>query len=422
MINPFPSAKKVSKERQGKPKGSCFDKEDSNSISTLIHKIGHEIGNPLTAIISLATVSKRVSSNLEPETAERIQGYSESITSEAWKINSLTQKLVLLLSRNPPNSSAVEIEQIARSTLQRLHHQIPKPYQKTLAQITSQLSFDSSLRILIDKEQFAHLLSELITNAIAAIHRGLENETWLEPLEIMVSLKYLNNNIVLEVENPCAEPCPFEIEDLFHPFVCSINQGGHLGIGLPMAAAVVERMNGQINIVEKTTNGKTRFLVQVTIPAALAEEEGPLKATKTPDVNFQLPSTLKVLIVEDEPNVASAMEKILQAAFSSKTSLEVTMARGKDVFDKLATGKGKCHDVILCDLNLQDIGGQDVYDYLSEKDPQTLCRLAFLSGDRSSLDTAMYLDTSGRPYLYKPFEANDLVELVKKTLQLAKKP
>ena len=46
--------------RVGKPKFTKSDFRTPDKLSGFVHKIGHEVGNPLTSIISLASILHRI--------------------------------------------------------------------------------------------------------------------------------------------------------------------------------------------------------------------------------------------------------------------------------------------------------------------------------------------------------------------------
>src|SRR5262245_24972844 len=99
--------------RVGKVKLNFTDIRAEELLSHLIHKLGHEIGNPLTSIISLGTILERFSISApgrgETLPPEKIASYASSIIDEAWRISSLTEKLVLTLSNRRGNPVASDL-------------------------------------------------------------------------------------------------------------------------------------------------------------------------------------------------------------------------------------------------------------------------------------------------------------------------
>ena len=116
--------------RTGKPPLGRGELRSGELLSEIGHKFGHEVGNPLTAIISLASILGRTipadkdsidalfsgqvtAAPAAPQTSKaaapndvdrlklvlsRLPDYANSITQEAWRISALTETLVFLLS------------------------------------------------------------------------------------------------------------------------------------------------------------------------------------------------------------------------------------------------------------------------------------------------------------------------------------
>jgi CheY-like chemotaxis protein len=70
------------------------------------------------------------------------------------------------------------------------------------------------------------------------------------------------------------------------------------------------------------------------------------------------------------------------------------------------------YDVILSDVRMPDLDGPALFELLSERYPQMLERVAFVTGDTMSPAIRSFLDACGRPYLEKPVAPADLRRLV----------
>ena len=108
--------------RIGTPAFSAEDILSAANLSRVIHRIGHEIGNPLTSIISLSSIIERGigESGAAQLPIERVVSYAGSIGSEAWRISSINEKLVMLLSSRQGNPEPSEPESIIRRALHKL--------------------------------------------------------------------------------------------------------------------------------------------------------------------------------------------------------------------------------------------------------------------------------------------------------------
>ena len=123
----------------------------------------------------------------------------------------------------------------------------------------------------------------------------------------------------------------------------------------------------------------------------------------------ELPEEVSILLLEDEENVASAVEKILSATLGKTSKLNIQTFAGSSGLEALSSKP----DAILCDVKLDDINGKDVFEKLENNHPDLINKLAFMSGDTVSAQVEDLLKVSGCKILKKPFEAETLAELVK---------
>ena len=65
-------------------------------------------------------------------------------------------------------------------------------------------------------------------------------------------------------------------------------------------------------------------------------------------------------------------------------------------------------DVVLCDLKMPGMRGNELYAEIQAAAPEYVERLIFISGDTSNIASYDFLGESGRPLLAKPFTPNEL--------------
>ena len=248
--------------RLGKPNLLAESLYEPQFISALIHRIGHDIGNPLTSIISLATILHKFIGNTDMQ--DKALRYSETIGVEAWRISVLTEKLVLLLTRQNPNPNLHPVDSIFSRALHKL---------RTRQGIDSDLILlrfleESVPNVFIDHDQAVTLFAELIENAVQTeLHTRtdiLENPPETPPILIEISTE--GSETVCSIKNSSATPSPHELSNLFDPFVTTFGDQKKIGFGLTMAAETIARNHGSILLEESTTDGCTVFKTIVRIP------------------------------------------------------------------------------------------------------------------------------------------------------------
>ena len=72
--------------------------------------------------------------------------------------------------------------------------------------------------------------------------------------------------------------------------------------------------------------------------------------------------------------------------------------------------------MIISDLKMPDMGGQKLYESISEFKPHLLRRMIFSTGDTVNPGTQDFFQKTGNPYLSKPFKLEDVDQLVTQIL------
>lgn len=115
----------------------------------------------------------------------------------------------------------------------------------------------------------------------------------------------------------------------------------------------------------------------------------------------------KVLIVDDEHYMAESLRTLLTHQGYNATTAE-SGGEAKRLFDK------ERFDVVLLDVSLSDMNGQEVMDYVKARAPETV--VIFLTG-YASVDSAVKALKSGAyDYLRKPFECDELYQTIRNAL------
>lgn len=249
--------------RTGQPDFSPASVRDGESLSQLIHKVGHEIGNPLTAIISLSTILERFP--LDSSSSGKLGSYAGSIIDEAWRISALNERLVLLLSSRTGNVSPCDLSQLITKALNKYKSRTKR---KNFA-VDMQSLLPEQCAVLADSEQMVQLLLELLSNAHQALlyHDEDAGQT-TQIYRCSLSLSTEDDHIVLSLRNRIPEPVPFDLDDIFRPMVTRYEDRKHVGLGLTVAHAIVERFDGTLQAVEERSESGATFSIHVRLPRA----------------------------------------------------------------------------------------------------------------------------------------------------------
>ncbi len=118
----------------------------------------------------------------------------------------------------------------------------------------------------------------------------------------------------------------------------------------------------------------------------------------------------RLLIVEDELSVLNLMVRVMKTE-----GYEVETARTRrDALDRI---RESLFDLIICDVKMPDFDVEAFHEEIQREYPILRGRIAFVTGDTVSPETAKFLDQTGAPYLFKPFNLFDLKRLVSDSLK-----
>lgn len=116
----------------------------------------------------------------------------------------------------------------------------------------------------------------------------------------------------------------------------------------------------------------------------------------------------KILIVDDEPDVLKVLLLRLE-----KTGYEVIAAR--DAREALDLARQMAPDLIVLDFYLPDMNGDEVISAMKKDDKMKHIPVVLISATTVSL-AEKTKDCGAAGFIVKPFEPEDLVGMIKKTL------
>ena len=116
-----------------------------------------------------------------------------------------------------------------------------------------------------------------------------------------------------------------------------------------------------------------------------------------------------ILVVEDEPEVASTLARLL-----ALDDHRVTTARdGRAALKLLQEAE---YDLILSDIKMPGLDGLGFYRALVRTHPGMARRIAFVTGDTDPYESHAFLAESGVPYAVKPLTLAEVRRVVRQVL------
>jgi nitrogen-specific signal transduction histidine kinase/CheY-like chemotaxis protein len=409
--------------RSGKPNFTSKSLLRHEAISGIMHRIGHEIGNPLTSVISLSTLIERAG----PEgaiTPEKLASYARAICAEAWRISSLNEKSVLMLSDRAGKAEYVEIEGVLHAALAQLRRRFPE---KDLElQIFHRDNAEGAA--FTDPNLLLWIFTALLENCMLerdefpSVEKSGHLSTRPTSSPVSAQVEEEGTKVMVSITNCAACRCE-NLSSLFDPFVTRGTKNKRLGLGLTVVAAIVWRLGGEIELEENTEGEDVFFTAKITLPRAQPIEraagysrEQPLSAAmkRWGPALEKLPASIEIAIVEDEAAVGSAMKKIIELVLGTTVKCACSILTPDRFLDSLK--EGKRYHALLCDMHLGITTGAVVLEQVRDLQPSLLRSAAVVTGDNPAAEHAVIVAQYDLPLLKKPFEADALLHLVLETL------
>jgi len=128
-------------------------------------------------------------------------------------------------------------------------------------------------------------------------------------------------------------------------------------------------------------------------------------------MEFYMNSSLRVLVVEDEPGIGMLCARTL-----AREGFDITITTNgilaKDIIDN-----DHNFDICLIDIRIPLLNGMELYNYMEKEHGEMTNSVIFTTGDLLSGKIEEFLRTTQRPCLNKPFIADELKEVIRKTLE-----
>jgi signal transduction histidine kinase/CheY-like chemotaxis protein len=362
--------------------------EKLSAIGQLIAGVAHELNNPLTAVMGY-TQLLQTSDCLDEETLRDLN----KIYSQAQRAAKIVQNLLTFARQYKAERQFVNVNEVLERTLELRMYQLRVENIEVVTELA-----DCVLGVMGDPNQLQQVFLNLINNAQDAMvdHHGSGRLiVRSERVDDKIQVRFIDNGPGLS---------PRVRQHLFEPFFTTKEVGKGTGLGLSICFGIISQHEGEIRAESKEGEGAT-FIVELPYV-----EEGAVRRAESTEV---LPSGIKgkrILVVEDEEDVAVVLQRIL-----TQDGHRVFWAEnGQAALDHLAQARitGMTFDLIISDVKMPGLNGPALYERIQEQDPDLCRRVVFLTGDTMSPTTRGFLQDLGSPYLTKPFTINDLRAII----------
>lgn len=201
---------------------------------------------------------------------------------------------------------------------------------------------------------------------------------------------------------------PDKLEKLFSPFERLGAEQGDVegsGLGLVVTKGLIEAMDGRLD-VESVVGSGTTFAFELPCADAAADRR---EQALPPSPDREVVG--RVLYIEDNRVNLQIVDSILA---DLRPGLELKTATEGAVGAELAAQRRP--DVLLLDLNLPDMNGEEVLRRLRARSETADVPVVILSADSTSRNVTRLLQTGADAYLTKPLDVSQFLDTVDRLL------
>ncbi|HEV8122751.1 MAG TPA: ATP-binding protein [Gemmatimonadales bacterium] len=356
--------------------------EKMSAVGQLVAGVAHDLNNPLASVLGFADFLVE-----SPEVPASIREPIRVIQEESLRAATIVRNLLGFARKQEHRRQRAAMGPLLESTLTLLRNQLMADKIEVTLSVMGELPGPP-----INANQIQQVFVNLINNASQAI------AATGRPGEIIITAHSEPACIIVEVTDTGPGMTESLAARVFEPFFTTKPEGQGTGLGLSICQGIIKEHGGRITLRTAPGEGSTFRVELPLIPAP--EEETP----KEPGAPVEH-RTFRILLIDDEPHIVHYLRTTLEAwghvvesAVDGQAGLELASQGG--------------FDLIISDLRMPRLGGQEFYEELMSKNPAIAQRVVFSTGDTLRGDTLKFLEREGRPYLSKPFSLTELRNLL----------
>ena len=372
------------------------DAERANAAkSEYLSRMSHELRTPLNAILGFAQL-------LELEDLADVQRENLHFILSAARhllalINEVLDIAAIEAGRLPLSLEPVAVADVVAETVSLIR---PLADQHEVLLVSPPVS--CQVHVLGDRQRLKQILLNLLSNAVKYNRQGGRVERESGPAD--------GDRMRVAVRDTGPGIPPDAMGQLFVPFErLGSEQTGveGAGLGLPLSKRLAEAMGGTLEVSTVLGEGST-FWVELPVaegPVQRAEREQELPAPAAQPAP-EPEAALTVLYIEDNLSNLQLVERVL----SRRPGVRLISAMRPQLGLELAAEHDP--DLILLDLHLPDMPGQEVFRRLQAEPRTAKVPVVVLSADARPTLIKELLDQGVRAFLTKPLDVKELLELL----------
>jgi PAS domain S-box-containing protein len=360
--------------------------EKLRALGELAGGVAHDFNNLLGAILGRAQLMRR--RGFDDETDREL-----AIIEKAAVDGRETVRRIQEFSRvrRDRQFSPVDLAEVLRDSVEitrgRWMNESGSPKISTLLAV----DIDGAPTVMANASELREVFTNLILNAVDAMPQGGKIELTCRQREGQVLATVCDNGVGMTDETR---------RHVFDPFFTTKGLSG-MGLGMSVVYGIVTRHGGTIE-VETALGEGTTFLVE--LPAAPRHAVPAEKQPVEPTIQVR-PG--RVLVIDDEPEIAALLEDIL-------TSEGHTVETAVNGADGVKLAKSSHYDMVITDLGMPGLSGWEVARRI--RDEVADLPVVLITGWGASLDEDKVRNAGIAEVVQKPFDIDTVLEATARVL------
>jgi signal transduction histidine kinase/ActR/RegA family two-component response regulator len=371
------------------------------SIGMLAAGVAHEINNPASFVLanvdSLAGILRKVDETLRAENVYSSNSGLANLLFDAMTVVQESKEGMARIHRIARDLHSFSRVDDDANALSDVNSAVDSALTMLRSELRYRATVERSLRATQVVRASAARLGQVFLNlllnaahALAALHPRRNR--------LYVRSRDEGGYVIVEIEDN-GPGIPADIlPRIFESFFTTKPPDLGTGLGLPISLDIVRRAGG--DIVAESEPGRGAVF-RVRLPAAIGVPQ--VKTRTVP--SLRAIQRRRVLAIDDEALLLKAFQRMLISHHDIETKLGARAALR-------CFGQDRRFDVVLCDLQMPDMSGVELYAAVKQQWPELAERFIFITGGAFSAEARRFLEEPNIACINKPFQLRELLELI----------